>query len=407
MRRRTEQPCLSGCPSSPLLLAPGGNARLKAQALGDAGRDAVRAYLARGGSYLGFCGGAGLALSQRDTREGLHICPWSRAAYPERLHHLISGHVQVRAQNQGESALLPAFLRDSARARHLSLPVWWPGRFAPEQRDDVSVLAAYAAPDSDFWLADLPLQGIPAQVFEAWQALYGVNLSADFLTDQPLVISGSFGKGRYVLSYSHLETPESPDANAWLAHLLRVLTGLAPGAELIPAWNLREPCAAWANNSSGAPLLEALRMTRALLDLAVEHNLFFERAPWLWGWRAGLPGAACNNLHAALCTAVSPCAQHGRAALLGKGPSAFRQTHALVSRRGRRVSAGLPSGRNAGSQPAPGPWTNAASTTSAKRLFGHAMHGGGLVEELLTIAEELIYLSQDADEAAHDSGSEL
>lgn len=37
VRRRTEQPCLSGCPSSPLLLAPGGNARLKAQALGDAG----------------------------------------------------------------------------------------------------------------------------------------------------------------------------------------------------------------------------------------------------------------------------------------------------------------------------------------------------------------------------------
>lgn len=242
-----------------------------------------------------------------------------------------------------------------------------PAVLPPEQRDDVSVLAAYAAPDSDFWLADLPLQGIPAQVFEAWQALYGVNLSADFLTDQPLVISGSFGKGRYVLSYSHLETPESPDANAWLAHLLRVLTGLAPGAELIPAWNLREPCAAWANNSSGAPLLEALRMTRALLDLAVEHNLFSSARPGS-GAGARLARRCLHNLHAALCTAVSPCAQHGRAALLGKGPSAFRQTHALVSRRGRRVSAGLPSGRNAGSQPAPGPWTNAASTTSAKRF---------------------------------------
>lgn len=406
VRRRTEQPCLSGCPSSPLLLAPGGNARLKAQALGEAGRDAVRAYLARGGSYLGFCGGAGLALSQRDTREGLHICPWSRAAYPERLHHLISGHVQVRAQNQGESALLPAFLRDSARARHLSLPVWWPGRFAPEQRDDVSVLAAYAAPDSDFWLADLPLQGIPAQVFEAWQALYGVNLSADFLTDQPLVISGSFGKGRYVLSYSHLETPESPDANAWLAHLLRVLTGLAPGAELIPAWNLREPCAAWANNSSGAPLLEALRMTRALLDLAVEHNLFFERAPWLWGWRAGLPGAACNNLHAALCTAVSLAPSTDALRFWEKARPRFAKLmplfHAgaegylLACRLAETLAPSLP-----------GAVDKRGLNNQREALFGHAMHGGGLVEELLTIAEELIYLSQDADEAAHDSGSEL
>ena len=29
-------------------------------------------------------------------------------------------------------------------------------------------------------------------------------------------------------------------------------------------------------------------------------------------------------------------------------------------------------------------------------LFGHPMHGGGLIEELLTITEELIYLSQEA-----------
>ena len=54
----------------PLLVVPGGNARLKALALGEAGRAAVRAYLERGGSYLGFCGGAGLALSHRDPREG-------------------------------------------------------------------------------------------------------------------------------------------------------------------------------------------------------------------------------------------------------------------------------------------------------------------------------------------------
>ena len=26
------------------------------------------------------------------------------------------------------------------------------------------------------------------------------------------------------------------------------------------------------------------------------HHLFFGRTHWLWGWRTGLPGAACNNL---------------------------------------------------------------------------------------------------------------
>lgn len=391
---RAEQPCPSVCAPSPLLLAPGGNARLKALALGEAGRNAVRAYLAQGGSYLGFCGGAGLALSQRDPRDGLNICPWSRAAYPERLHHLISGHVRVRAQTKGESALLPAFLRDSSRAQSLSLPVWWPGRFAPEQHDDVSVLAAYAAPDTDFWLADLPLQGIPAQVFEAWQALYGVNLSADFLTDQPLVISGTFGTGRYVLSYSHLETPESRDANAWLAHLLRALTGLEPSAELIPAWNLHEPSAAWADDSRGAPLLEALRMTRALLDLAVAHNLFFERAPWLWGWRAGLPGAACNNLHAALCTAAGLAPTKAALDFWDTARPRFAQLmplfqagaegYLLACRLAETLAPSLP-----------GAVDKRGLNNQREALFGHAMHGGGLIGELLAIVEELIYLSQD------------
>ena len=228
----------------PLLVVPGGNARLKALALGEAGRAAVRAYLEQGGGYLGFCGGAGLALSHRDPRDGLQLCPWSRAAYPQRLHHLISGHVRVRARAGEELSppgippLLPAGAAGSRNNAPLSLPVWWPGRFAPENTEEVCVLAAYDAPDADFWLADLPLQRIPAHVFEAWQALYGINLSADFLTDQPLVVSGAYGQGRYVLSYSHLETPQSPDANAWLAHLLRRLAALEPRRDLVPGWEL-------------------------------------------------------------------------------------------------------------------------------------------------------------------------
>jgi len=46
-----------------LLLVPGGTARLKADALGETGMQAVRDYVAGGGSYLGFCGGAGLGLT--------------------------------------------------------------------------------------------------------------------------------------------------------------------------------------------------------------------------------------------------------------------------------------------------------------------------------------------------------
>ena len=52
------KPCPQGRPAgrapAPLLLVPGGNARLKARALGEKGRQAVRDYLAEGGRYLGF-----------------------------------------------------------------------------------------------------------------------------------------------------------------------------------------------------------------------------------------------------------------------------------------------------------------------------------------------------------------
>lgn len=384
----------AGCAAPPaLLVAPGGNARLKALALGEAGRAAVRAYLEQGGAYLGFCGGAGLALSHRNPREGLQLCPWSRAAYPQRLHHLISGHVRVLARCHEE-------LAPPAKARHkdgalLSLPVWWPGRFAAENTEGVRVLAAYAAPDADFWLADLPLRRIPEHVFEAWQALYGVNLSADFLTGQPLVVSGAYGRGRYVLSYSHLETPQSPDANAWLAHLLRRLAGLEPRRELTPGWQLDNPVPAWPDDASAAPLLDALRRTRALLDLAVEHHLFFQRAPWLWGWRAGLPGAACNNLHAALCTAVSltPSGQalaywrdiRSRFAELAALFAAGAEGYLLARRLAETLSPTLPDAVD-----------KRGLDNQREALFGHPMHGGGLIEELLTMTEELIYLAQPA-----------
>lgn len=390
----------AGCAAPPLLVAPGGNARLKALALGEAGRAAVRAYLEQGGAYLGFCGGAGLALSHRNPREGLQLCPWSRAAYPQRLHHLISGHVRVLARCHEE-------LAPPAKARHkdgelLSLPVWWPGRFAAEKTEGVRVLAAYAAPDTDFWLADLPLQRIPAHVFETWQALYGVNLSADFLTGQPMVVSGAYGRGRYVLSYSHLETPQSPDANAWLAHLLRRLAGLEPRRELTPGWQLDKPVPAWPDDASAAPLLDALRRTRALLDLAVEHHLFFQRAPWLWGWRAGLPGAACNNLHAALCTAVSltPSGQalaywrdiRSRFAELAALFAAGAEGYLLARRLAETLSPTLPDAVD-----------KRGLDNQREALFGHPMHGGGLIEELLAMTEELIYLSQPASIYGQDT----
>ncbi|MDR2819764.1 MAG: hypothetical protein LBB60_04460 [Desulfovibrio sp.] len=362
---------------SPLLLVPGGNARRKSLALGAAGRKAVRDYVASGGRYLGFCGGAGLALTHADAEDGLNICPWGRAVPAERLQHLISGHVRAHVP-----ARTPA-------GKVLSLPVWWPGRFEPKG-DDVRVLAVCDAPDNDFWIADLPLQRIPAHVFAAWQEVYGVDLSADFLTGEPLVISGDFGKGRYVLSYSHLETPQSADANRWLGHLLCELTGHAPKTAIVPAWDLRKP----GLGGVCAPLAEAVQKSHALLRLAVEHYLFFERAPWFWGWRAGLPGAVCNHLHAALCTAAAlasappACRKDDQQRFLELSFLFFSgaEKYLLACRLAGALASTLP-----------GVVDNQELAGQRDAYFGHPMHGGGIVEELLTILEEFLYLSQTGE----------
>lgn len=69
-----------------LLLVPGGTARHKSAALGEKGREAVRAWVRGGGRYVGFCGGAGLGLSDAadpvrtaEIGKGLCLCPWHRA----------------------------------------------------------------------------------------------------------------------------------------------------------------------------------------------------------------------------------------------------------------------------------------------------------------------------------------
>ncbi len=261
-----------------LLLVPGGFARQKARALGPAGLAAIRAYVASGGQYLGFCGGAGLALSGDG---GLALCPWGRAGYADRSQHFMSGHVFVDATPH---ELTPPDLP----ARPL-LPVWWPGRFAPAG-NDVTVLAAYQEPGPDFQLGDASAafasEGDPAFAF---------------MRGAPCLIHGAYGRGGYTLSYSHLETPDSPQANVWLAHLLRRLSGLSPERERVAAWNVAALPLAWND-----PDLLFLRDAVTDIFRAGEgRGLFFARTPWLTGWQAGLPGAGLNTLRARIHTLLA------------------------------------------------------------------------------------------------------
>ena len=242
---------------------------------------------------MGFCGGAGLALTwegESDKAGGLGLCSWHRAAFEDRLQHFMSGHLFVRSPVKGH-ILVPESLPE-----HPLLPVWWPGRFEEVPHPDIEVLAVYERPGEDFWLADLPIASLPLDIFGTWEDVYGFSVTPDYLVEQPCLVHGTYGKGAYTLSYSHLETPASDHANHWLSHLFQVQAGLAPKTDILPPWQLMTQNAVWKDKC-----LE--RMVTLMLEVirtGLEHGLLFQRNDWLLGWRAGIPGAGLNNLWSVL-----------------------------------------------------------------------------------------------------------
>jgi len=273
-----------------VLIVPGGRAKGKTDRLGIPGMDAICEFVHSGGTYMGFCGGAGLALTGPYS---LGLSPWSRKGYKNRLHHFLSGHVECDLNH--DNTLVPEDLNTSAM-----LPVWWPGRFDPKD-NGVTVLARYNQPGPDFWVADLHLATLPKGTMTDWENLYGIHLRPDFLEGLPCVTTNDFGKGRVILSYAHLETPASPPANRWLAHMLSEALGEKVGGEPVPAWDVASRPVVW----DDPDLMTARTAMEEIIKTGTNHFLLFWRNPWLLGWRRGIPGAGINSLYSLICEAMT------------------------------------------------------------------------------------------------------
>jgi len=364
-----------------LVIAPGGWARGRALKLGAAGMDALRGFVEGGGNYLGFCGGAGLALTGRRPDESLGLCPWGRMGFAGRLQHFLSGHVRL-ALASGEQLTPPC-------ACALLAPVWWPAQFAPPPaaKDDggVTVLARYAGLSDDFWVADLELSRIPAETLSDWENLYGVQIRPDFLSGRPAVISGSFGAGRYVLSYPHLETPDSVEANLWLTHLLRELADAdCTAADSVPPWPLAGEAVRWDDPA----LAEARAALEQAIGLGQDHLLLFWRNPWLLGWRRGIPGPGINSLYALVCEAQAQAPTEAALAYWReRGPKFARLAQLFCSGlAGLLLAERLDmTVRATDSEQA----FTASLRETRRALFGVAPATGGLCGELLGTLEEL------------------
>lgn len=376
-----------------MLLAPGGTARLKSEALGPEGMLAVRDYVAGGGHYLGICGGAGLGLTPAAGREsdGLGLCPWSRDTYTDRIQHLMSGHLRARFPLPGHALSPP----EHGGAEKALLPVWWPGRFAPRHSErasklagEATVLAVYGgAPGEDFWLSDLPTRLLPKDAYSDWQSLYGVSLSPTFLEGQPCLVHGTYGDGTYTLSYSHLETPDSPFANAWLARLLERIGGFKPAAGHVPAWRLDEQPVVW----SDAGLLACRHLVRGLINTGLEHGLLFRRNDWLYGWRAGVPGLQLTSLYAALASIVSLPPGRASENMWNARKDDLLQKMEIFSRGANdyllaeRLAMTL-------ARSSPETLSNRLLGRQKEALFGERMRPGGLYKEITDVVDNLIWL---------------
>lgn len=360
----------------PILLVPGGSARQKARALGARGLEAIRAWTAGGGLYLGFCGGAGLALATADPDYGLGLCPWRRHAYSERLYHLISGHILAR---------VPFGL--------IAAPVWWPGRFEPDSHADVTILARYHKPADDLWLADLPLAAIPTKIRLNWQQSGFLAGDLHLPAGHPLTVTGAYGQGRYLLSYAHLETPASPQANAWLAGLLREYGGLSAVTPSIPDWNFSPLAPAAADCSFTQAIKKFYRQLSNTFSLGYQLGIFFKRANWLTGWLPGVQGMLFNHLASCLFTLQSMSPTADALAFWQDNEETFSvQYHKFIS----DAQAFLCDYK----------LKNTLAANNCNMLdeeyfhnkktatFGLPMNGGGLAQSILDRLEKMIFISQ-------------
>ncbi len=350
------------------LVVPGGWARLKSEALGAEGREAIRAFVRDGGAYLGFCGGAGLALGSEGGTPCLDLCSWSRKPASQRLPNF-SGHLRCKVCDGGSDY-------------EAELPVWWPSQFASDEASPLDVVASYEGPGADFWSADLEWSGIAPKEVGQWEELYGINLNPERLRHEPCIVRGAFGRGTFVLSYAHLETPDSAQANALLARLL----GLEP-APPFPAWDLGREEPRW----DDAALRGIHTALSELVAFGQGHFLLFWRTPWLLGWRRGVPGSPINFLLAmtwqARHTEPSPRA---RAFWAEHGPGCLERCRELCRRAGkylleeRRILATSPSSPESSASP--------SLQRSKQELFGRFPGYGGLYGEILRDLDELLWL---------------
>ena len=260
-----------------MVFVPGGWASNKIAALGEQGREEIRRFVAAGGSYLGICGGAGMA-----TKNGLGLLSIRRRATAERVPSF-SGPIRL-SQNAHEIW------------RNVDVPVfnaWWPSQF---QIDDpaIRVLGRYDDPLPDAFSSDIRVADGNTGDWTALEKAYGILLNPARLSGEPAVVEGSFGCGRVVLSLVHFDTPGDRNGSVVLRNLWSYLSC----GDHRPAGVKSAP----ARFGRGLPrkvaemTAELQAKVRELIAIGAGQSLWYWRNPLLLQWRRGVRGLEYSTL---------------------------------------------------------------------------------------------------------------
>ncbi|MDH4027258.1 MAG: BPL-N domain-containing protein [Nitrospirota bacterium] len=269
-----------------MLFVPGGWASNKSSALGEEGLRAIRDFVQSGGSYLGFCGGAGLATKAKGCLGLLDI---KRRPTKERVPSF-SGRIHLNIdRHQIWKAPSTVSRQPSADVFH----AWWPSQFMIEDKG-IKVLATYGDALPDAFSSDLNVGDIEGSGgWKAHEELYGINLDPARLKNEPCVLEGRYGRGRVILSLIHFDTPGDLNGQRVLVNLWKYLGGDQDISE-------ERKCGSAEGKTAGpsdSDASELFDLCSGLIALGERNFLWFWRNPMLLQWRRGVRGLEYNTLY--------------------------------------------------------------------------------------------------------------
>jgi hypothetical protein len=291
-----------------MLYVPGGWASNKISTLGDRGQEEIRRFVKEGGSYLGICGGAGMA-----TEDGIGLLPIRRKPTTERVPSF-SGPVRLSLDGHGiwDGIECPLFL------------AWWPSQFeAGDER--IRALACYEEALPDAFSSDIPVADGQIIGWPSLELRYGIRLDPAGLHGEPAVLEGRFGLGSVVLSLIHFDTPGDRNGAAVLRNLWNYL---APGwsPETQEGNSLSRSCLLPELPPEFRNAIEEIQTAVTELIAAGTRNfLWYWRNPLLLQWRRGVRGLEYGTL-AVMVSEIVQRLKHPRPA----GPEAWQALPELV-----------------------------------------------------------------------------